>query len=127
MNPHRPTILIVEDDHTFCWILGSVFEEAGYQTLPLFVDSETGIGLPEDQPVAAIVNIMLPDDAGYLALRVLKQIAAPTFPVLAVSGSFNERNRRWVKELGADELFEMPFNYDDFVVAVYRRCRPGTD
>lgn len=96
-------ILVVEDELDIQKILKANLEAAGYIT---FVADNAKQGLEiieEEQPVAVILDVMLPDENGFDVCRKIKN-ANDEIKVLIYTGKLEAVDARRAREAGADDF-----------------------
>jgi DNA-binding response OmpR family regulator len=114
MNPERPPlVLVVEDDKGVRDLIDTVLTSEGFEVRTARDGLEGLLKLRMLKPAALVLDIMMPDVGG---LRVLDELAEDhaDVPVIVVTGKPQaaEESR---KRLGADNVFDKPFDLDDFV------------
>jgi two-component system, OmpR family, response regulator len=114
MNPERPPlVLVVEDDKGVRDLIDTVLTSEGFEVRTARDGLEGLLKLRMLKPAALVLDIMMPDVGG---LRVLDELAEDhaDVPVIVVTGKPQaaEESR---KRLGDDNVFDKPFDLDDFV------------
>jgi DNA-binding response OmpR family regulator len=114
MNPERPPlVLVVEDDKGVRDLIDTVLTSEGFEVRTARDGLEGLLKLRMLKPAALVLDIMMPDVGG---LRVLDELAEDhaDVPVIVVTGKPQaaEESR---KRLGAENVFDKPFDLDDFV------------
>ena len=111
-------ILIVEDNDKN---LKLVREVKGYSTLEAGT-AEDGIRLArERRPDLILMDIHLPGMSGLEALKLLRADAATAaMPVIAVTASVMQQDRKQITEAGFDAYVGKPINIKEFLDAVHR-------
>jgi len=115
------TILIVEDNEKNMKLARDVLQVRGYATLEA-TTGEEGVRLArERRPDLVLMDIQLPGISGIEALRQLRaDPATSAIPVLAVTASVMEQDRRQITAAGFDAYVGKPINLKDFLEAVRR-------
>jgi len=115
------TILIVEDNDKNMKLARDVLQVRGYATLEA-TTGEEGVRLArERRPDLVLMDIQLPGISGIEALRQLRaDPATSAIPVLAVTASVMEQDRRQITAAGFDAYVGKPINLKDFLEAVRR-------
>ena len=113
-NPERPPlVLVVEDDKGVRDLIDTVLTSEGFEVRTARDGLEGLLKLRMLKPAALVLDIMMPDVGG---LRVLDELAEDhaDVPVIVVTGKPQaaEESR---KRLGAENVFDKPFDLDDFV------------
>jgi len=115
------TILIVEDNEKNMKLARDVLQVRGYATLEA-TTGEEGVRLArERRPDLVLMDIQLPGISGIEALRQLRaDPATSAIPVLAVTASVMEQDRRQITAAGFDAYVGKPINLKDCLEAVRR-------
>jgi two-component system, OmpR family, response regulator len=113
-NPQRPPlVLVVEDDKGVRDLVDTVLTSEGFEVRTARDGLEGLLKLRMLKPAALVLDIMMPDVGG---LRVLDELAEEheDVPVIVVTGkpAAAEESR---KRLGPENVFDKPFDLDDFV------------
>ena len=112
-------IVVVEDNDKNMKLLRDVLGFHKHEVLEA-VDGETGVALVrEHQPDLVLMDIQLPGINGVEALRQLR--ADPDtagIPVLAVTASVMDQDRRQILEAGFDAFVSKPINLKEFLTVV---------
>ncbi len=118
------TLLVVDDDHGICNLLGRFLREHGYHTL-LARNGDEMRGHLEQQPVDLIIlDIMLPGEDGMALCRQLR--AQSQVPIIMLTAISEEIERILGLEMGADDYLSKPFNPRELLArikAILRRSR----
>ena len=112
-------ILIVEDNEKNMKLVRDVLQVKGYATLEA-VTAEDGIKLAiEHKPDLILMDIHLPGMNGIEALGVLRaDPATASIPVIAVTASVMQQDRKLITEAGFDGYVGKPINIKEFLDAV---------
>jgi two-component system cell cycle response regulator DivK len=112
-------ILIVEDNEKNMKLVRDVLQVKGYQTLEAGT-AEDGIRLAnERKPDLVLMDIQLPGMNGIEALGVLRTDAATAkIPVIAVTASVMQQDRKLITEAGFDAYIGKPINLREFLATV---------
>jgi two-component system cell cycle response regulator DivK len=113
------TILIVEDNEKNMKLVRDVLQVKGYRTLEAG-SAEDGIRLALDhKPDLVLMDIQLPGMNGIEALGVLrKEPATAKIPVIAVTASVMQQDRKLITEAGFDGYIGKPINLKEFLATV---------
>jgi len=113
------TILIVEDNPRNMKLVRDVLQVKGHATLEA-TNAEDGIVLArEKQPDLILMDIQLPGMNGIDALRVLRaDPATDHIPVIAVTASVMQQDRKLITEAGFDAYVGKPITLAEFLKAV---------
>jgi two-component system cell cycle response regulator DivK len=112
-------ILIVEDNPRNMKLVRDVLQVKGHETLEA-TNAEDGIVLAtERKPDLVLMDIQLPGMNGIDALRVLRsQPATDKIPVIAVTASVMQQDRKLITEAGFDAYVGKPITLAEFLKAV---------
>jgi two-component system, cell cycle response regulator DivK len=112
-------ILIVEDNDKNLKLVRDVLQVKGYTTLEAGT-AEDGIKLAgEHKPDLILMDIHLPGMNGIEALGVLRaDPATATIPVIAVTASVMQQDRKLITDAGFDGYVGKPINLKEFLDAV---------
>ncbi len=112
-------ILIVEDNEKNMKLVRDVLQVKGYTTLEAGT-AEDGIRLAnEHKPDLVLMDIQLPGMNGIEALGVLRTDAATAkIPVIAVTASVMQQDRKLITEAGFDAYIGKPINLKEFLATV---------
>jgi two-component system cell cycle response regulator DivK len=112
-------ILIVEDNDKNLKLVRDVLQIKGYSTIEAGT-AEDGIRLAhERKPDLILMDIHLPGISGIEALKVLRaDDATAAIPVIAVTASVMQQDRKQITEAGFDAYVGKPLNIKEFLNAV---------
>ena len=112
-------ILIVEDNERNLKLVRDVLQVKGYSTIEAG-SAEDGIELAaERKPDLVLMDIHLPGMNGIEALGVLRaNPATAAIPVIAVTASVMQQDRKQITEAGFDAYVGKPINLKEFLDAV---------
>ena len=112
-------ILIVEDNEKNMKLVRDVLQVKGYATVEAGT-AEDGIRLAlERNPELILMDIQLPGMSGIDALGVLRaNPATAAIPVIAVTASVMQQDRKQITEAGFDGYVGKPINLKEFRDAV---------
>ena len=112
-------ILIVEDNEKNLKLVRDVLQVKGFSTLEA-VTAEDGIRLARDRkPDLILMDIHLPGMSGIEALKVLRaEAVTAAIPVIAVTASVMQQDRKQITEAGFDAYVGKPINLKEFLDAV---------
>lgn len=117
-------VLIAEDDPRTRQGLAEVLGREGYQVLCAADGAEAIRHFRDQRPDFVCLDIMMPNQSGYDACRVIRAESAQV-PVIFISAKSEEVDRLVGFELGADDFIVKPFSIREVVArvrAVSRRC-----
>jgi two-component system, cell cycle response regulator DivK len=112
-------ILIVEDNDKNLKLVRDVLQVKGFSTIEAGT-AEGGIKLAaERKPDLILMDIHLPGMNGIEALKVLRADAATAaIPVIAVTASVMQQDRKQITEAGFDAYVGKPISLKEFLEAV---------
>jgi len=112
-------ILIVEDNEKNLKLVRDWLQANRFATLEAG-SAEDGLDLArEKKPDLIVMDIQLPGMNGIEALKRLRaDEATRAIPVIAVSASVMQQDRREVTDAGFDAFLEKPINLREFLAAV---------
>ena len=112
-------ILIVEDNERNLKLVRDVLQVKGYKTIEA-TTAEDGIKLArEHRPELILMDILLPGMNGIEALEILRaDPATASIPVIAVTASVMQQDRKMITEAGFDEYVGKPISVREFLDAV---------
>ena len=118
-------ILIVEDNEKNLKLVRDVLQVKGFSTLEAGT-AEDGITLArEHKPDLILMDIHLPGISGIEALKVLRaEAATAAIPVIAVTASVMQQDRKQITEAGFDAYVGKPINLKEFLDAVRAALEP---
>ena len=119
-------ILIVEDNEKNLKLVRDVLQVKGYTTLEA-VTAEDGIRLAQEHnPGLILMDIHLPGMNGIEALGVLRaDPATASIPVIAVTASVMQQDRKLITDAGFDAYVGKPINLREFLDAVRNALEVG--
>jgi two-component system cell cycle response regulator DivK len=112
-------ILIIEDNERNLKLVRDVLQVKGYSTIEAGT-AEDGIKLAlEKKPDLVLMDIHLPGMNGIEALGVLRaNPETAAIPVIAVTASVMQQDRKQITEAGFDAYVGKPINLKEFLDAV---------
>ncbi len=120
-----PTIALVDDDRHILTSISMALESEGYQ-LQTYTDGASAlVGLQENPPDIAILDIKMPRMDGMELLRRLRQRSE--LPVIFLTSKDDEIDELFGLKMGADDFIRKPFSQRllvERVKAVLRRAQP---
>ena len=113
------TILIIEDNEKNLKLVRDVLQVKGHSTLEA-TTAEDGIRIAGERiPDLVLMDIQLPGMNGIEALGVLRADAATAeIPVIAVTASVMQQDRKLITEAGFDGYIGKPINLKEFLATV---------
>ncbi len=115
----RPTLLLVDDDATFCQVLRAAFEARGF-AVRVAHDVTQGIAVAvADPPEYAVVDLKMPGPSGLELVMKLKEIDAHT-RIVMLTGYASIATAVEAIKLGAVHYLAKPADADEIVAALHR-------
>jgi len=110
-------ILVIDDEPQMRRMIARVLNGAGH-TVRQAADGNEGMALfRQAQPALVITDIVMPDAEGIETIRELRK-AAPTLPILAISGGSTPLYLDAAGKLGASAVLAKPFSNEDLLTTV---------
>src|SRR4030095_12461756 len=118
-HPTMSLILIVEDNEKNLKLVRDVLQVKGFATIEAGT-AEEGIPLAASRkPDLILMDIQLPGMSGIEALKHLRaDKATAAIPVVAVTASVMQQDRKLITEAGFDGYVGKPINIKEFLDAV---------
>ena len=112
-------VLIIEDNEKNLKLVRDILQVKGYATFEA-TTAEEGIRIATEQiPDLVLMDIQLPGMNGIDALGVLRANAATAnIPVIAVTASVMQQDRKLITDAGFDAYVGKPINLREFLDAV---------
>jgi two-component system KDP operon response regulator KdpE len=125
----EPTILLVEDDSTFRYLIAERLRDEGYAVL-FAADGVEGLRVfREHQPDLVLLDVLMPRMDGWETCRCLRQFS--DVPIIMLSCKTDEAEIVRGLELGADDYVTKPFGTRELLAriqaALRRRACPIVD
>ena len=118
--PDRPSLLLADDDRTFCMVMAEALEARGFAVQTAH-DGRSALRLIHDmQPEFAVVDLRLPDMSGLKLVQQLKAIDEHT-NIVCLTGYGSIATAIEAIKLGATHYLTKPANADQLVAAFGRR------
>ncbi len=116
----KKTILVIDDDKFFRFMLSELLRRQGYEVVEAS-DGDQGIALFQERSVDLVVtDIIMPNKEGIeTIIHLLDEF--PQVKIIAISGggrNFNTHYLDVAKQLGAQYTFCKPFENADFLKSV---------
>ena len=115
-------ILVIEDDPPMQKVLRRIFTQEHYSAM-VVGDGQTGLDLfRREQPLAVVLDLILPNISGRELCRTFKQASAET-PIVVLSGITEVADKVLLLELGADDYVTKPFSPRELTARVQAAIR----
>ena len=114
-------VLIVEDNEKNLKLVRDVLQVKGYETIEAGT-AEDGLALAASRkPDLVLMDIQLPGMSGIDALKALRADPATAhIPVIAVTASVMQQDRKHITEAGFDAYLSKPLDIREFLATVKR-------
>jgi len=114
-------ILIVEDNDKNLKLVRDVLQVKGYATLEAATGEDGLVLAGQHRPDLILMDIQLPGMSGIEALRALRaDPATARIPVIAVTASVMQQDRKHITEAGFDAYLAKPLDLKEFLATVRR-------
>ena len=119
MSEKNPSLLLVDDDLTFCRVLAKALEKRGFD---VFTATEIASGLElaaDHQPDFAVIDLRIGNESG---LELVEKLHAdnPTLRMLMLTGYASIATAVEAIKLGATHYLTKPASVDDILQALQR-------
>jgi excisionase family DNA binding protein len=115
-------VLVVDDDHDLVELIVSVLQDDGrFETKVANNGFEAGMMVKEYHPDLIVLDVMLPDINGKeVCVRVRNDDSLENVKIICISGMVEREKISELRESGADDFLQKPFETD---ILVNRMCR----
>lgn len=119
----QASLLLVDDDATFCLVLGQALEKRGYKvTIAHSVEEATPLAL-ENSPEYAVIDLKMGGASGLALVRALHEID-PATRIVVLTGYASIATAVEAIKLGATQYLSKPANADEIVAAFGHHANP---
>jgi two-component system response regulator RegA len=119
VREERPSLLLVDDDATFCRILAEALETRGFAVRVAHDVPQALAAAQEDPPEYAVVDLRMPGPSGLELLERLKQLDENT-RIVVLTGYASIATAVEAVKLGAVYYLAKPADADEIVAALQR-------
>jgi two-component system response regulator HydG len=120
------TILIVDDDVTFCLMLKTFLEKKGFSVTETFTFKDGFKAVQQTMYSVILTDIRLPENDGLELLTEIKK-KSPQTPVILMTGYGDIRSAVKAIKMGAFEYVTKPINPDEILFTVQAAMRDSQD
>lgn len=114
-----PTLLLVDDDPTFCDVLARALRKRGFEA-HIANDVDSGVVLAEEvEPEYAVIDLRIGYDSGLVLVRRLHELDANT-RIVMLTGYASIATAVEAIKLGAVHYLTKPADADEIVAALHR-------
>ncbi len=115
----KPSLLLVDDDDTFCQVLSAALERRGF-AVRVAHDVVEGLAAAEgDAPEFAVIDLKMPGPSGLELVKKLKALDAHT-RIVVLTGYASVATAVEAIKLGATHYLAKPADADEIVAAFSR-------
>src|SRR5438094_5714790 len=115
-------VLVVEPDSTTRREIRQVCEQDGYQVVEADAGSEAIRQVESSRPSVVLLEVTLPDAAGFDVCRELRKVD-PAVPVIMMSSRSDEIDAVVALEIGADDYVTKPLRLRELVARMAANLR----
>ena len=115
-------VLVVDDDPDLVELIVSVLEaDRRFETRVATNGFEAGMMVKEYRPDIIILDVMLPDINGKeVCIRVRNDASLENVKIICISGMVERNKIKELKEVGADDFLQKPFETDALLSRICR-------
>jgi DNA-binding response OmpR family regulator len=114
-----PTVLVVDDDPTFCAIMAEILKMYSAHVLTAFSAEEAIALLETTTPDLILTDVMMPEVDGLTFVRRIRsEEPYARVPVIVVSAGVTSREQAAALQAGADSFLPKPFSLRDLRAVV---------
>lgn len=120
-STHRPppTVLVVDDDSSYCTIIRELLVRNGYQVRLAYGAEQAFDLLQRERPDLILADLMMPEVDGLAFIKRLRSSPAQAgIPTIVVSALVLARERAAAALAGADAFVAKPFSIDQLRAAI---------
>ena len=118
-------ILLVDDDARLQTNVRDFLEPYGCQITSMRSGEGVEEAVKEQKPDIVLLDVMLPDDDGFVVLRRLRGVS--DLPVIMLTARGNDADRIVGLEMGADDYLPKPFNPRELLARIKAVLRRASD
>lgn len=115
-----PSLLLVDDDETFCRVLSQALQKRGFQITTAGNVDEALLLAEQNPPEYAVVDLNMPGPSGLLLIERLKALDTHT-RIVVLTGYASVATAVEAIKLGATHYLSKPADADDVVAAFDRQ------
>ena len=127
-NDHQYTILLVDDDETFCETWETVLSGHGYQVF-VALDAKAALNIIARQNLdLVIIDILMPEIDGLELMAALRQ-SKPSLKTIAISGGGRIGRATYLQmaeAVGATKTLEKPFSQQEMLNILTEMLGPAS-
>ncbi|MBI1989559.1 MAG: response regulator transcription factor [Betaproteobacteria bacterium] len=115
----RPSLLLVDDDVTFCSVLSKALEHRGFQVRVAHTVAGAMSHIQRGAPEYAVIDLKMPDQSGLMLVSKLNALGERT-KIVVLTGYASIATAVEAIKLGAAYYLSKPADADDIVAAFHR-------
>jgi two-component system response regulator RegA len=115
----KPSLLLVDDDDTFCEVLSAALERRGFAVKVAHNVAEGLAAAESDSPEFAVIDLKMPGPSGLELVKKLKALDAHT-RIVVLTGFASVATAVEAIKLGATHYLAKPADADEIVAAFSR-------
>jgi two-component system response regulator RegA len=115
----NPSLLLVDDDDTFCRVLSAALERRGFAVRVAHNVAEGLVAAEGDSPEFAVIDLKMPGPSGLELVKKLKALDAHT-RIVVLTGFASVATAVEAIKLGATHYLAKPADADEIVAAFSR-------
>jgi len=119
-GPHA-RILAVDDEPRYTWVIKSILDGLGYETITASDGRSALQALSREMPDLILLDVKLPDMSGRQVCRRIREFS--TIPVIMLTALAQEADKVAGLEAGADDYVTKPFGAQELVARVRAALR----
>jgi DNA-binding response OmpR family regulator len=110
----RETILVIDDEQSFCEVVAEILSNDGYDVHKAFSAAQAEEILEAVEPELIILDIMMPDTDGLTLVRRLRNsVRFADTPIIVSSAKYLQEDKTAALESGANTFLSKPFSAAD--------------
>ena len=121
----RPTLLIVDDDLTFCRVLARAMQGRGYDVTVAHDVAQAVWNAEQHPPKFAIVDLRMPGPSGLTLVKKLKELD-PEMRVVVLTGYASIATAIEAIKIGATHYLAKPVKAEE-IIAAFQRTWPDAE
>lgn len=119
---NRPSLLLVDDDPTFCQVLSQALTKRGFAVRLAHSVDEALCAIGDDPPEYAVIDLRMPGPSGLVLVEKLKTLDSHT-RIVVLTGYASIATAVEAIKLGATHYLTKPADADEIVQAFH--CETG--
>jgi two-component system KDP operon response regulator KdpE len=115
------TILLVEDDETFCYLIGERLQEEGFEVVVAH-DGAMGLhALERHRPDLVLLDVLMPIMDGWETCRLMREVS--DVPIIMLTCRTSQGDIVRGLEIGADDYVTKPFDTPELLARIQAALR----